>query len=489
MLPYIPKKRESIFDNYIEIDHESLAQIFNHNMNQNDNSIGLLAELEKFIIEEPSTIPQNTNFYSSVENTENFSISYMCDECNEFPIIFFFDENNIEIKCCKIRILKIGDYLNSLNKIFIQNKKCREGNTLKSYCFDCKKNICEICKINEHNGHKIKDLEAIKKEDDIEELKKEIERIRGEEKIEMNSHILKYTKDEIIKQNRQIPENMIFDYKDFEKVEDLTNPNKDEELSPEYNYLIDIILNHINKCEPNYSHFSNIKNIYIFLKIRKKNKLFIEYKNTNKKGKNRIIRIFGENFVKNNKNNCDMVFNQKIEDIKDIINIDQDDPTLRVILVENNNVTNMSELFSSCLNLVKIYKESEWKTSNVTNMSKMFKNCKSLKSFPEIKGWDISNVLNLDEMFNGCYSLKGLEKLSNWNTKNVTDMKSLFENCRALEAIEGISNWLISNVIDINGMFCNCINLKYLPDISHWNTQNIMFIQKILLSMHHVTWL
>lgn len=167
----------------------------------------------------------------------------------------------------------------------MQDKKCKDGNIIKSYCFVCKENICKKCKINKHNGHKVKDLEAIEKEDNIQELKKEIERIRGEERIIMNSHIIKHTNDETIKQNRQIKENMRYDYQDFDEGENLIEPNKDKEYLSDYIYLIDIILNHINKCNPNYSHFSNIKNIYNFLKIRKKINYSLNIKILKKKDK------------------------------------------------------------------------------------------------------------------------------------------------------------------------------------------------------------
>ena len=457
-----------IFENSIE--HETMID----NLNK-----------EISICQDPSIIDPvpGSGLNSTKKDFENFVAGYKCNQCKEFPIIFFFEDDTIEIKCCQVQIVTVREYLKSINKNLIEDKKCKCEEKFESYCFKCKINICKKCKINVHKDHKTKDFETIEKEDNIQELKKEIEAIRGVEKIEINPYIIKNNKDECVKQNRHIKENMIYDSEDFEKGKDPLNPNKDLELTPEYIHIIDIILYHMNNCNPNYSHFSNLKNIYTFLKIRKKNKLFIEYNNTNEKGQNGIIRIFGENFVKNNKDNCGIVFNQKMEELKGIIKIDQDDPTLRVILVENNRVnnrvTNMSELFSKCENLAKIYKESKWETSNVNDMSNMFYKCISLETFPKIKGWDISNVTNLDGMFNGCSSLKILEGLSKWETKNVNDMENLFKDCIALETIEGISEWNTNKVVNINGMFCKCIELKYLPESLKWATKNIIYMQEM----------
>ena len=267
---------------------------------------------------------------------------------------------------------------------------------------------------------------------------------------------------------------MKYDDSDFFKAENLANSKRDLELNfPKCNELIDIIINNMKNGSPNYYHYLNIINIHIFLKIRKKNRLIIEYKNTNERGQNRKIKIFGAGFVENNKANCEIVFNQKFEELKEKLDIKHDDPKFRIILFENKTVKNMTELFNTCGNLVSIYDKSKWDTSKVTNMSKMFNECKSLKIFPKINGWNTNNVTSMENLFNGCTSLNKIKGLSNWNTNNVTSMKNLFNECTSLNEIEDLSNWNTNNVTSMKNLFNGCISLKEIKGLSNWNTNDV----------------
>ncbi len=398
--------------------------------------------------------------------------SYICQDCKIFyPKISFLCEEEVELKCsgCGIKKISIKEYKKSLN-FFKEDIKCECGEKFECYCYNCEKDICKKCKENEHKVHNIKDYEIIEEEDNIQELKEYIgKEINSKIEEKIDPHFIKKARDEIIKQNEQIKENYRFDYLDFYN-------NKFEEFEiPPYISLIIIILHNINKCEPNYSHFKNIKNIYLFLKIQKKNRFIIEYKFSGKGD----IKIFGTNFVNNNKNNCEIVVNEEIEELKDKLTLNQDKPNLRIILFENNTVKNISELFNGCDRLLSISGKSKWDTINVEYMNKMFNNCKSLKNFPEIEGWDTRNVFNMEEMFNGCCSLSEIKGLSKWKTNNVTNMKNLFKKCSLLKEIEGISEWETNELMDISGMFCKCCNLKSLPDISKWKTNNIITMEKM----------
>jgi len=100
----------------------------------------------------------------------------------------------------------------------------------------------------------------------------------------------------------------------FEELDFYQNSELNLKIPP-YICLISIILGVIKKYGPNYSHFLNIKNIHLFLEIRKKNKLIIEYKFFG----NGEINIFGKHFVEKNKDNCEIIFNNKKEELKDKI--------------------------------------------------------------------------------------------------------------------------------------------------------------------------
>ena len=448
-----------------------------------------------------SSITEKTGSYFTFSSlfTNTRITNYICRECESYPIISFFCEEEIGIKCtCGFKKISTKNYVKSL-RYFEKQIKCKDGGKFVCYCFDCNKDICNVCKNNEPKNHNIKDYEMINKEENIEELKKKINAEMKNEVVEkINPYYIENNQGEIIFQNQLIEDNMKFDDSDFYQY-------CDEKLGfPPYISLISIILGVIEKYGPNYSHFLNVKSIHLFFEIRKKNRLIIEYKFP----QNGEINIFGKKFVENNKDNCEIVFNNKKEELKDKLALNQNEDSLTLILIENNIVTDMSELFDNCVNLVEISDKSYWDTSNVKNMNKMFNDCLSLKQFPEIKGWTTMNVLSLEEMFNncrsleeinglsnwkirnaenisalfsGCIKLKSLPDLSNWETNKVTKMINLFNKCKSLEEIKGIQNWNISNVDDISGLFCECRNLKSLPDLSLWKkkTNNIITMKKM----------
>ena len=437
-----------------------------------ENSNSLAKEMDDIIKQNIlSTISSRLGISSTSSYANQLKFfSYICKGCKIYPKISFLCEEEVKIKCgCGIKKISIIEYKESLG-YFEEDIKCQCGGKFVCYCLNCEKDICKKCKENEHEDHNIKDYEIIEKEDNIQELKEYIgKEINSKIEEKIDPHFIKKAKDEIIKQNQQIKENFRFDYLDF------YNNNFGEFEIPPYISLINIILHEINKREPNYSHFSNIKSIHLFLKIQKKNRFIIEYKFSGK-GE---IKIFGTNFVNNNKINCEIVVNQEIEELKDTLTLNQDEPNLRIILFENNTVKNMSELFNDCDRLVSISEKSKWDTKKVKYMNQMFNNCKSLIYFPEIEGWDTRNVLNMEGMFNGCCLLKEIKGLSKWKTNNITNMKNLFKKCGLLEEIEGISKWETNELIDISGIFCKCSELKSLPDISKWKTNNIINMEKM----------
>ena len=99
-------------------------------------------------------------------------------------------------------------------------------------------------------------------------------------------------------------------------------------------------------------------------------------------------------------------------------------------ILDTNNVTNMSYMFSWC-NSLKELDLSNWDTHNVTDMSCMFEGCSSLTSL-NISKFNTTKVTNMQYMFSGCSSLTILY-LSSFNTSNVTNMKAMFYGCSNLE--------------------------------------------------------
>ena len=115
------------------------------------------------------------------------------------------------------------------------------------------------------------------------------------------------------------------------------------------------------------------------------------------------IKIFGEDFVKNNINNCQIVIEGKEYKLSESFNIkDYNKDKLTILLKGINNITDMSHMFRRCNSLTSLPDISKWNISNVNNMSGMFFGCNSLKSLPDISKWNTSNVNYLNSMFAGC---------------------------------------------------------------------------------------
>ena len=139
------------------------------------------------------------------------------------------------------------------------------------------------------------------------------------------------------------------------------------------------------------------------------------------KKKNRI-KLFGELFIKNNKNNCKIIIENKEQEIVEYLNVNENDKILKIKLKEIKIITNMSYMFSDCESLKSLPDISNWNTNNVTDMSRMFSGCSSLSSLPDISNWNTNNVINMSGIFSKCSSLSSLPNISKWNTNNVTDM-------------------------------------------------------------------
>ena len=193
-------------------------------------------------------------------------------------------------------------------------------------------------------------------------------------------------------------------------------------------------------------------------KLRKfmNNELELIYQ-INKNNNDGYINLFGKSFMKNNKNNCILIINNKLYNFMDKYyynnQYSKKDDTLNVKLIEKNNITDMSYMFYGCKNLISVKNMSNWDTINVINMKSMFHLCKKLKSLDNLSELKVDNVTNFSYMFYGCNSLTNIEDISKWNTYKA---------------------------IDISYLFFDCISLKILPDISKWNINNIKNREYIL---------
>ena len=198
----------------------------------------------------------------------------------------------------------------------------------------------------------------------------------------------------------------------------------------------------------------------------KKNEMTIIY-NIDKN--NPKINIFGEDFVKNNKDKCKMIIEghkREIDTTLDTSKYLKDKDILSIKLIEYKTIHNMICLFADCSSLISLPDIDEWDMTNVKILRSIFFKCSSLTTLPDISKWNAKNVINMRGIFNGCTSLSSLPDISKWNVNNVNNICCLFCDCISLSSLPDISKWNVENVKKMNSLFYGCTSLKELPDIS-----------------------
>ena len=376
---------------------------------KNNVLINTMNILEKeFKNDNPSTINNQENQTSTNNDTiinlnkaikEN-NLPYLDKDKN--PEINIKDENYLEPD------IKIEDYLNNFNdNIYNICEKCMKNDN-NVFCKYCKKNLCNNCfKDCKKDFHE--EIELQKLNDEIEYYKKEIKRIKKE-----------YFIDPEKKENIGEKEPRSYQAMDENKIsENYTEKN--------ITYTNDILLIEkiIQKNYNNFIHYKNIKNCYRYMqrKYDINNYIIIEYRIGFYKEK---IKIFGKNFVENNRIKCQIIFEDNKYELSEYFEIKNfaNNNILQFKLIGINNITNMEDMFYYCESLVSLPDISKWNTSNVTNMEGMFYSCESLASLPDISKWNTSNITNMEDMFYSCESLASLPDISKWNTSNVTNIES-----------------------------------------------------------------
>ena len=99
------------------------------------------------------------------------------------------------------------------------------------------------------------------------------------------------------------------------------------------------------------------------------------------------INIFGKEFIKNNKDKCDIYINDKLRELSHNINLNNcliENEILEIKLRLYENITDMSHMFSTCQYLYSLPDIHKLKTNNVTKMNNLFSMCDSLTSISDI---------------------------------------------------------------------------------------------------------
>ena len=96
------------------------------------------------------------------------------------------------------------------------------------------------------------------------------------------------------------------------------------------------------------------------------------------------IRIFGMDFVNNNKNKIKLEIEGKEYELKEFYNKKNNKiKNLQIKIKGIENITNMRCMFCGCSSLSNLPDISKWNTNNVTSMHYMFSGCSKLLIIPD----------------------------------------------------------------------------------------------------------
>ena len=426
------------------------------------------------------------------ENNQFIDISKIkCDICknknksntfnNEFYICYECNMNLCPL--CKSIHDQTHSIINYDNKDYVCNK---HNEAFVKYCNNCNIDMCLSC-FNEHKNHKI-----ISYEDKL--IDKKILRNKMNE-FENVINKLKINIEGIIIKLKCIIENMNIIYNLNNNIlNNYENKNRNYKLLLNINYMNKYIENEINNIKDKYNYGYNINqllNIEDNNIIQNKINNNLNVENNNKQLKNiklqqlsnqgininddiiykpnneDKVRIFGNRFVCNNKENCKIIYNKKEYELKEYFNdIDKkynNKDEIKIKLKGINNITNMNCMFRDCKSLSSLPDMSKWDTSKVFDMGCMFHGCNALSSLPDISKWNTSKVTNLNSMFNGCNALSSLPDISKWDTSKVINMGFMFYDCKELSSLPDISKWDVSKVVCMTRMFSGCKQSLNIP--------------------------
>lgn len=132
---------------------------------------------------------------------------------------------------------------------------------------------------------------------------------------------------------------------------------------------------------------------------------------------------------------------------------------------DTSAVTNMSYMFSQCINLATI---PQLNTSNVTNMNSMFSYCSKLLTLSHL---DTSKVTSMVYMFTGCTHLTIID-ITHMNITSSSNSQYFASNCRSLtkliirnmETIPTLNSYAFTNCYHFTGEYDKTYNPQGLKD-------------------------
>ena len=396
---------------------------------------------------------------------EKFTIKYTCSICSDL----IKDENPLFCYVCQ--------------KIFhhecLKNwDKQRKENYRKLNCPNCRKEL---------------PLEDWKAKLDFEEIRKndaEIMNLLNE--IDDSSSSMKYS--DFIEKSVEIFKNILT------KIKNIRDMIVEEDNEKIINLIKELSVNYINPPLDDISViiFEELEFIDNFLKQNeekdeKKNKGVkkeeqngenVKYKNEIKliylANSNTAYRIFGHNFVENNKDNIDLVIDGKTIKLTEEATLKEGDAEVTIKI--KKKLTNLSFMFSNCTHLKNIDELKFLDTTGVTSFESMFEGCKLIMDINALLNWDVSKSTTFKGMFEKCVALSDINVLLNWDVSNCTNFTDMFSLCISLKDITALQYWDVSKSTSFAFMFYGCASLSNLKPLEKWNVSNSTSFSAIFCS-------
>ena len=198
-----------------------------------------------------------------------------------------------------------------------------------------------------------------------------------------------------------------------------------------------------------------------------------------------VCDIFGETFVKNNKDNIALIINGKPNKLVDKFTLLKGKNNIKMII--KNELSNIEEMFHGCKALVNINDLKYLDLKNITSITKLFYGCESLKDIKALENWDVSKFEDLYGVFCRCKSLSDINPLKNWNVSNCKNFCCMFSECEALEDLNALKNWNISNANDLSSMFYLCKKIRDVNALKNWNVSKCKNLKHLFLRCYWLT--
>lgn len=125
-----------------------------------------------------------------------------------------------------------------------------------------------------------------------------------------------------------------------------------------------------------------------------------------------------------------------------------------------------------------------WDTSKVTDAQRMFEYAK-ITTLTNTENWDMANVTNMSNMFSSCTSLMDISGLANWDVSNLTNMSNMFSGS-IITDVSPITKWKIPKVTNLSNIFNNCTKIVEI-DLSGWDTSKVTDMDSMVVGTSSLT--